>query len=46
MLYSYVDVDTLNSYYGDLLKESLFIEKCPIINHMIVNVFRNYFFPK
>ena len=25
MLYSYVDVDTLNSYYGDLLKESLFI---------------------
>ena len=25
MLYSYVDVDTLNSYYGDLLKESLLI---------------------
>ena len=27
MLYSYVDVDTLNSYYGDLLKESLLIIK-------------------
>ena len=25
MLYSYVDVDTLNSYYGDLLNESLLI---------------------
>ena len=25
MLYSYVDVDTLSSYYGDLLKESLLI---------------------
>ena len=27
MLYSYVDVDTLSSYYGDLLKESLLIIK-------------------
>ncbi|GIR59999.1 MAG: hypothetical protein CM15mP65_25800 [Crocinitomicaceae bacterium] len=25
MLYSYVDVDTLSSYYGDLLKQSLLV---------------------